>query len=193
MIIIQGVDKKLLRRTGARHICSSDWLWTSTMPRRATSPNHAGPHGRARIQQPAFRASTLRQTPRHPQKRGPGGAAPEADQSPAQFQHAAQGPSPGPPLPEAQSPRTNMSHTLSTHDDGSPRRRCENPVQQPHPAASASSAVACSASSCSGCSGALRGMLTVISVNSPGSDCTRISPPCWRTMSAESERPRPVP
>ena len=65
--------------------------WTGTKPRQGTFPNLA-----ARMSAPKSGNPRLghRGFDKHhviPRKRGPGGAAPEADQSPAQFQHAAQG------------------------------------------------------------------------------------------------------
>ena len=104
-------------RASRRHGCAAGWQANMPPDKHYATPRDLPkpprPHGRAKIQQPAFRAPRLRQARRRPPRgpgtqspqkgRGPGGAAPEADQPAAQFSAPAQAPA-CPERPAAQTP-----------------------------------------------------------------------------------------
>ena len=82
----------------------------SQVPPRAErrSPNHAARMGAPESSNPRF---GHRGPDKHPQKRGPGGAAPEADQPAAPFQHRAR--------PERRSP--NHAARMDAPESSNPR------------------------------------------------------------------------
>ena len=88
--------EQICRTPSRRRVCDISVRAVGPDRHHATlrsSPDHRRPHGRARIQQPAFRAPRLRQATRHPPKRARG-AAPKKNSPPHNSSPPARSPAP---------------------------------------------------------------------------------------------------